>query len=102
MYIWLVQYFTLPHTIRADLSSPSRSQRNGRNPSGIRVNSDLSLSKKKKKHDVRFLAIPSHSESFRAESEQIPTDKKTWKFLSIPSPFLVHSESIPSLFLVHS
>ena len=39
-----MQYFTLPHTIR--------------------TNSNLSPSKKKKKQDVRFLVILSHSESF--------------------------------------
>ena len=59
---------------------PSGSEQNGRNPSrseqipsgmvGIRANSDPFRVKKFK---LSFFAIPTHSESFRAESEHIPS-----------------------------
>src|SRR5277367_4682912 len=98
------QYFTLPHTFRAD---PSRIQLN---PTKFRPYSYL---EKKKVYQ-------SHSESFRVHSEFIPSHsdqlmvskKKTFlpsqnaKFRpnsdQIPSQFWVHSESIPTKFRPNS
>ena len=84
----LMQYFTLPHTFRADPSNPSESER-------ILVNSDhipTSVLPKKKK------GSKSHSEPFRVNSESFqPTGRNQKKI------FLTKSESkIPSRFRVNS
>ena len=87
---------------------PSESKRNTRNPSrsnqipsgmvGIRPNSDLIPSEKQKKFKLRFLAIPSFSESFRVESE-LKKDVFLDHFLPysdhIPTSFRPKSDRIP-------
>ena len=89
------QYFTLPHTFRADLSRMV----------GIQPNSDLIPSEKIKKFKLRFLATPSFSESFRAESE-LKKDVFLDHFLPysdhIPTSFRPHSSHILTKFRPHS
>ena len=93
------QYFTLPHTFRAD---PSRMV-------GIRPNSDLILSEKIKKIQTQIF---SHSKFFRVIPSGIRVEKRCifrsfptifWPYSDpIPTPFRPHSYPIPTIFRPHS
>ena len=73
---------------------PSGSEQNGRNLSGSDQIPTSFRVKNKNKFKLRFLAIPSFSESFRVESEL----KKIFIFRSFSTIFRPYSDLIPTIF----
>src|SRR5271156_7061205 len=101
------QYFTLPHTFRAD---PSRIRLN---PTKFRPYSYLVIKKVYQSHSESFRVhsefIPSHSDQLMVSKKKLfyqvkmqNSDQILTKFRvnsgSIPSPFRPNSESIPTKF----